>query len=729
MPARKVSSDNSMHRSTVAALLLVLVPGVAFTLAFGVLSAERRASASPPAGGDHLVVEVRGAPRDLAQALTALLPDTGAPPRIRLIGNGWALIEIRAGGLDAIRARVVSARVLRAFVEPPALYQVRESALDRETATALAPHTLLQEASEDLRVFVLEDALPLRPHALAGLERADAHDLPERLSPSALLPLPAAERAHPYRQHRLADPTARARAIALAGEVDPARLEQTVVDLSTGPGATRYSGRPEVNTFARQYLMDALAALFSAPGDTIFEDPFPAHVEGEHGFDAVLHNVIARRRGEVPGSGKYVLGAHYDATASRTEPWGWETEPAPGADDNGSGVACVLEAARVLTQERYDFDLEFAFYGGEEQVLLGSKAYVADSVLSEVDQVIGAIILDMVAYNPRQADSLNVLTNFTSEWLADLLRESEAVLPANHGLDDFDKVVHTTLNYSDHAAYWGVDASAVLLIENTVITTHNPNYHRVTDTIDYLHAVDGPDLMRRTTEVVVAFLGQFARGQTPSAMAFAAPGVLFHNDEEEVVLETTVGRTVTARARVTNFGALETEVRVHGEVATGGHILGAADTSLASWGSGVTREILVPFLVTPDLESGETIDVRIQLSAEPGRAVEVAASGQLEVTPLSVFVAPNPVRGSLATADLWLTLTEPVEVECRVMDVLGSNVGKFAGQVDAGDKLPLSLVVGRDDLPSGVYLLEVQVRALGGGPVLSEESMVFAVAR
>ncbi len=241
---------------------------------------------------------------------------------------------------------------------------------------------------------------------------------------------------------------------------------------------------------------------------------------GSH-FD--LHNVIARRRGEVPGSGKYVLGAHYDATARRTPGWEPTTDPAPGADDNASGVACVLEAARILTQDRYDFDLEFAFYGGEEQVLLGSKAYVADSLLSEVDQVIGAIVLDMVAYNPRQADSLNVLTNFTSEWLADLMRESEAALPANHGLDHFDKVVSPTTRYSDHAAYWDVDRSAILFIENVDIVPHNPQYHRVTDDIDHLLAVDGPDLMRRTTEVVVASLGQFARGETPADMTFTAP--------------------------------------------------------------------------------------------------------------------------------------------------------------------------------------------------------------
>ena len=732
MPSRKVSSGNPMHRSSLAALLLVLAPAVVFALIL-FLSADRRAAAQQAGreGDRHLVVEVHGSQSDLAQALAGPLSGSEAPPRIRLIGDGFALIEIAARELDALRARIPSVRVIGSYAESPALYQVRENELDQETANALAPQTLFLDVKQDLRVFVLEGELAQRTSTIDRLERTgvDPHELPERLSPSSFLPLPAVERAHPYRQSRLADPAARARAIALAGEVDPARLEQTVVDLSTGPGNTRFSGRPEVNTFARPYLIDALAAIFSAPGDTIIDDPFPARVGG---VDVTLYNVIARRRGETPGSGKYVLGAHYDATASRTPGWNSATEPAPGADDNGSGVACVLEAARILTQDRYDFDLEFALFGGEEQVLLGSKAYVADSLLSEVDQVIGAIVLDMVGYNPRQADSLNVLTNFTSEWLADLMHESEAVLPANHGLDYLDKVVSPTTRYSDHAAYWDKDRSAILFIENVDIVSHNRHYHQVTDDVDYLLAADGPDLMRRTTEVVVASLGQFALGETPPIMTFAGPGLVFHNEEEEILLETRVGETVFALPRVMNAGPTESDVQVHGEVSNESHTLGQSDTSFATWGSGVMREIRVPFLVTSELESGEVIEVEIQLSAKPGRTAAVTVTGQLEVDPgpeVTAFVAPNPVRGGLGTSHLWLTLPEQVDVEGRVVDVLGSDVGAVRVQLGGARRIPMSVVVGKDELPSGLYLLKLKIRQPGGGSVVTEETIPFAVAR
>jgi hypothetical protein len=522
----------------------------------------------------------------------------------------------------------------------------------------------------------------------------------------------------------------RARVAALAGEVDPARIEQSVRDLSTVPGETRFSSRPELNTFVLPYLLDSLRVLFSAPGDTVIDHPFQAVVEG---FPTTLHNLIARRPGARPGSGKYVLGAHYDSIARRTEGWDHATQPAPGADDNASGVACLLEAARVLLQEQYDFDLEFAFFGGEEQFLLGSKAYVADSALARVEDVLGAIVLDMVAFNPRAADSLNVLTNFTSEWLADLVREGESALPAGHGLDELDKVVRPTLGYSDHAAFWGEDASAVLFIENVDIVAHNPHYHRVTDDLDYLLAADGPDLMRRTTEVVVATLGQYAIGPPPGALALTIPasGLLFHNNEGELVNTGAAGQTITTRTRVINEGPGEGPLDAEVTVTLAGKVAGRAQAAFADWGSGVTRELLANMQIPEGSSGNQSVQVQITLRAGQGRQISLSTAATLAVTPLiaEAFMAPNPAR-SVDVAELWLRPLQPAEVTCRVIDALGSEQGYFSGRV-AGNlvRLKLSQMTGGDDLPSGVYLLQLQARAAGGGPTVVDETLSFALTR
>ncbi len=80
-------------------------------------------------------------------------------------------------------------------------------------------------------------------------------------------------------------------------------------------------------------------------------------------------NVIATLPGDDPAAHTYVIGAHYD---SRGTALADSTGAAPGADDDASGVAVMLEAARVLSTKRFPATIVFAAFAGEEQGLLGS---------------------------------------------------------------------------------------------------------------------------------------------------------------------------------------------------------------------------------------------------------------------------------------------------------------------------------------------------------------------
>lgn len=700
---------------------------------------------SAPASAIYVVRDEPGA---LAARLAA---STAAGVRIRLGGRGYALVEVDPGAGAAFEAawpgteQLTASAHLSAPAAPADLVQVRESELDPAHRVLLDPFTIYRAASDDLRVLALWPTDVATLAAAAGEEPAardagrdaplhlhlgGAHlmPLPRSLPPRALAPLPAAERAHPYRQNRLGDPAARARALALAGLVDGARIEDTVRDLSTGPGATRYSGRPE-HLAARDYLVDALRAVFSAPGDTVFLQPFSAHVDED---TLTLYNVIARRRGERSGSGRYVLGGHYDSTARRTPDWDPAVDPAPGADDNASGTASVIEAARVLAQARYDFDIEIILFGGEEQVLLGSKAFVADSALAGIDQVIGALVLDMVGYNARAADSMNVLTNYTSEWLADMVGAAEQALDQANGLDELDKVVQPTLNYSDHAPFWGEGASAVLFIENTDIVAHNPHYHRVTDTIDALAAVDGVDLMRRTTEVVVMTLGQYATTAPvgPEPFVLPARGVLVFDAGGDLTVEAAAGEDLVARARVLNAGPGRTgPVDVAAVLSAGGAVVARTDTTFPDWGRGVDREILLPW--TAAASHAGTIGVELDVTENEVVVARLEGSTELAVRDLvlrDAFIAPNPVLGSLGAGELRLRLTGGADLRCWVFNATGSEVGEYTGRVEASRGIPLDTIAG-GDLPSGVYLLRFEARVPGGGAVVGAETLTFAYAR
>ena len=116
--------------------------------------------------------------------------------------------------------------------------------------------------------------------------------------------------------------------------------------------------------------------------------------------------------GELPGTdpraGYYVVCGHYDATAVRTANWNWRTDPAPGADDNATGAALVLEAARVLSTQRFPWSIRFIAFSGEELGLLGSQAYVKKH-LKEIKDRLKLVVNIDVSGDAIGHDHFNVI--------------------------------------------------------------------------------------------------------------------------------------------------------------------------------------------------------------------------------------------------------------------------------------------------------------------------------
>jgi hypothetical protein len=107
-------------------------------------------------------------------------------------------------------------------------------------------------------------------------------------------------------------------------------------------------------------------------------------------------------------NGWVLVSAHYDSTANRTRGWRPASDPAPGADDNATGTAALLEFARVVAERRGQLGTRvvLAFFDGEELFFKGSGAYVAS--LAKPYPYKAAVNLDMVGFNPL-ADRLDLL--------------------------------------------------------------------------------------------------------------------------------------------------------------------------------------------------------------------------------------------------------------------------------------------------------------------------------
>lgn len=104
------------------------------------------------------------------------------------------------------------------------------------------------------------------------------------------------------------------------------------------------------------------------------------------------YNIIAQKAGA--STKKFILGAHYDTVSS-----------SPGANDNGSGVAALLELARVFVEQNPRYTLVFVLFGSEEKVgsnsnnhHLGSRYYVSTMNKAAKDNTAGMVSVDMVGY-------------------------------------------------------------------------------------------------------------------------------------------------------------------------------------------------------------------------------------------------------------------------------------------------------------------------------------------
>jgi Zn-dependent M28 family amino/carboxypeptidase len=177
--------------------------------------------------------------------------------------------------------------------------------------------------------------------------------------------------------------------------------------------------------------------------------------------------------GELPGIIEpdkiVIICGHLDSTSP--QPY----SNAPGADDNASGSAAVVEAARIMSDYAFRYTVRFICFGGEEQGLYGS-AYYASQAASAGDDILGVVNLDMVLYGPPGQDIMWVPYNSASSGLALALDAiCDTYVPALDVTTEYDP----SITYSDHSSFWNNGYQAVLAIEQEVFS--NPYYHQTSD--------------------------------------------------------------------------------------------------------------------------------------------------------------------------------------------------------------------------------------------------------
>ncbi len=280
---------------------------------------------------------------------------------------------------------------------------------------------------------------------------------------------------------------------APAAEVDPVReavskvstdqyrayevaLENMGLGLYGGPaynqGYRNRDGWAYDGTLGNQEAQLYLTDQFSAMGLTV-------SVQGDYG------NVVAEWPGTQRPQEIYIVCAHFDTTSGIDQ---------PGGDDNASGTAGVLEAARILTQYRFRSTLRFIAFNAEEKWMKGSQDYV--NALPQDANIVGVINLDMILRpardsNPQAPGDLEVETlevPFCTAWLQTFIAAATTYAPSLA----INPNSHYPVNWqaSDQGPFIRAGYAALLAIENTVDEiwsgSSNNYYHSAEDASDAL---------------------------------------------------------------------------------------------------------------------------------------------------------------------------------------------------------------------------------------------------
>jgi hypothetical protein len=186
----------------------------------------------------------------------------------------------------------------------------------------------------------------------------------------------------------------------------------------------------------------------------------------------VSQNVIATMSPEGVEDPEIVyVGGHYDSVPV-----------SPGANDNGSGTATVLELARVFQDFDTNKEIRFIAFGSEEIGLVGSNYYVSQLSDDEIDRSAAYYNLDMVGTNWEPASQLYI--NPVDGDPENLVWQTSEAAAERIGLEE-DKIFLNPFGRSDHVPFHnaGIDAALFIWMEPGTAGLE-PWYHTAQDTID-----------------------------------------------------------------------------------------------------------------------------------------------------------------------------------------------------------------------------------------------------
>jgi Peptidase family M28 len=283
-------------------------------------------------------------------------------------------------------------------------------------------------------------------------------------------------------------------------QTDTILLKKHLIFLTKEIGIRNFQNLKALNEAA-----DYISATFKMYADTVYEQPYV--VNGR-----TYKNIICSYGDK--NAARIVVGAHYDVCGYQA-----------GADDNGSGVAGLLELARQLKGQKLTQRIDLVAYTLEEPPFFKSKlmgSYVhAESLYKEKAAVIGMISIEMIGYFSEAKHSqkypipgLNLLYGNVGDFviLGTNVRKGKFARRFSHRFKKLNTIkVHPftapswlpITDRSDNRCYWKFGYSALMI--NDTALYRNFEYHKPTDTMERLNLSKMAAVMNGVTQILINY--------------------------------------------------------------------------------------------------------------------------------------------------------------------------------------------------------------------------------
>lgn len=219
------------------------------------------------------------------------------------------------------------------------------------------------------------------------------------------------------------------------------------------------------NDLAAEYIKEKLETF----GLEVYDQPYSS--QGR--------NIYAIQRGTIYPEKYFIYCAHYDAVTFYC------------ADDNASGVAGVLEAARILSDYQFNYSIIYAFWDEEEIGLVGSSFFATQADSNDMD-IKGVLNFEMSGWDSNDDGKMDIHTRTISNSV--LLANFMFAIDTIYNLPLQPIVYNPGTTASDHNSFWQHSYSAICFSEAYYGGDFNPYYHSAQDRIDkfnlpYFHNV------------------------------------------------------------------------------------------------------------------------------------------------------------------------------------------------------------------------------------------------